>query len=59
VTHDQDEAMAMSDAIAVMRGGKVLQFGIAARHLRPPDRPRYVASFIGHAHIVEATVAGP
>jgi len=57
VTHDQDEAMAMSDAIAVMSGGKVVQFG-APREIY--DRPvnRYVASFIGHAHIVDAEVDG-
>ncbi len=56
VTHDQDEAMAMSDAIAVMNGGKVLQFG-SPRDIYDRPTSRYVAGFIGHAHIVEATVA--
>lgn len=57
VTHDQDEAMAMSNAIAVMRGGKVMQFG-SPRDIYDRPANRYVASFIGHAHIVEAKVAG-
>ena len=35
VTHDQEEALTMSDRIAVMSAGKILQVGIAARHLRP------------------------
>lgn len=56
VTHDQDEAMAMSDAIAVMNGGKVVQFG-TPREIYDRPTSRYVAGFIGHAHIVEATVA--
>ena len=36
VTHDQEEALAMSDRIAVMRDGNILQVGRAARHLRQP-----------------------
>ncbi|VDC33935.1 ABC transporter ATP-binding protein [Pseudogemmobacter humi] len=55
VTHDQDEAMAMSDAIAVMNGGKVQQFG-TPREIYDRPTSRYVAGFIGHAHIVEASV---
>ncbi|MCL8385781.1 ABC transporter ATP-binding protein [Xanthobacter aminoxidans] len=56
VTHDQDEAMAMSDAIAVMNVGKVMQFG-TPREIYDRPASRYVASFIGHAHIVDAVVA--
>lgn len=55
VTHDQDEAMAMSDAIAVMSQGKVMQFG-TPREIYDRPANRYVASFIGHAHIVDATI---
>lgn len=55
VTHDQDEAMAMSDAIAVMNDGKVQQFG-TPREIYDRPTSRYVAEFIGHAHIVEAEV---
>lgn len=57
VTHDQDEAMAMSDTIAVMSGGKVTQFG-APREIYDRPANRQVASFIGHAQIVEGTVEG-
>jgi ABC-type Fe3+/spermidine/putrescine transport system ATPase subunit len=56
VTHDQDEAMAMSDAIAVMNAGAVLQFG-TPREIYDRPTSRYVAGFIGHAHIVETVVA--
>lgn len=55
VTHDQDEAMAMSDAIAVMNDGKVQQFG-TPRQIYDRPTSRYVAEFIGHAHIVETEV---
>ena len=55
VTHDQDEAMAMSDAIAVMNAGRVMQFG-SPRDIYDRPSSRYVAGFIGHAHIVETTV---
>jgi ABC-type Fe3+/spermidine/putrescine transport system ATPase subunit len=55
VTHDQDEAMAMSNAIAVMNAGKVVQFG-TPREIYDRPTTRYVATFIGHAHIVEAVV---
>ncbi|MFT3732154.1 MAG: ABC transporter ATP-binding protein [Hyphomicrobium sp.] len=55
VTHDQDEAMAMSDSIAVMSQGKVMQFG-TPREIYDRPANRYVASFIGHAHIVNAMV---
>lgn len=57
VTHDQDEAMAMSSSIAVMRGGKVMQFG-SPREIYDRPANRYVASFIGHAHIVDARMEG-
>lgn len=57
VTHDQDEAMTMSDAIAVMNKGKVVQFGTPKEIY---DRPncRYVATFIGHAKVVDGKVVG-
>ena len=56
VTHDQDEAMAMSDVIAVMNGGKVVQHG-SPREIYDRPTTRYVAGFIGNAQIVEAKVA--
>ncbi len=38
VTHDQEEALTMSDRLAVMSKGKILQIGIPTRHLRPAVR---------------------
>jgi multiple sugar transport system ATP-binding protein len=46
VTHDQEEAMAMSDRIAVMDGGRIIQVGTAAEiYGHPADT--FVAGFIG------------
>jgi spermidine/putrescine transport system ATP-binding protein len=57
VTHDQHEAMTMSDRIAVMRAGKVLQVGTPANIY---DRPAslFVADFIGETNLLEATRIG-
>jgi len=57
VTHDQEEALSMSDRIAVMNEGLVVQVG------RPEDlydRPssRFVASFIGESNFLPAVVRG-
>lgn len=46
VTHDQEEAMAMSDLIALMRDGKILQVGTPTEIYSRPNC-RYVAEFIG------------
>lgn len=46
VTHDQEEAMAMSDLVAVMKDGEILQIG-APEDLYHRPNSRYVASFIG------------
>jgi len=55
ITHDQEEAINMSDRIAVMRGGKFEQLGTPEDIY---DRPatRYVAQFIGRSTILEGTV---
>ncbi len=55
ITHDQEEAINMSDRIAVMRGGKFEQLGTPEEIY---DRPatRYVAQFIGRSTILEGTV---
>jgi spermidine/putrescine transport system ATP-binding protein len=55
VTHDQEEALSMSDRIAVMNRGKVEQIGTAAEIYHHPRTP-FVASFIGETNIVEAQV---
>lgn len=51
VTHDQDEAMAMSDRIAVMSAGRIEQIDEPETIYRRP-RTRFVADFIGEANIV-------
>ena len=52
VTHDQDEAMAISDRIVVMDEGKVLQVGTPREIYRQPSS-RFVANFIGVANMWE------
>jgi multiple sugar transport system ATP-binding protein len=50
VTHDQEEAMALSDRVAVIRDGKVVQYGTPHEvYQRPQDV--YVASFIGRPRV--------
>jgi spermidine/putrescine transport system ATP-binding protein len=53
VTHDQDEALTMSDRIAVINQGKVEQLGSAAEIYHKP-RTTFVANFIGQANILQA-----
>ncbi|MCD0453490.1 ABC transporter ATP-binding protein [Actinocorallia sp. API 0066] len=55
VTHDQAEALSMADAIAVMRAGRVLQFGPPADVYRAPADP-WIATFLGEATLIEATL---
>lgn len=55
VTHDQAEAMAMSDRIMVMRDGEVQQVGSPAEIYHQPVN-RFVASFIGETNLLEGTV---
>lgn len=55
VTHDQNEAMTMSDSIAVMNGGRVEQIG-APREIYDRPASRFVAGFIGHANILPVTI---
>jgi spermidine/putrescine transport system ATP-binding protein len=56
VTHDQEEALTMSDRIAVMNEGKILQIGTPAEIYERP-RNRFVADFIGQTNFIEGTVA--
>ena len=60
VTHDQSEALTMSDRIAVMRGGRLEQYG-AAEELYERPATRFVAEFVGEATLLGAHVesAGP
>lgn len=55
VTHDQEEALTMSDRIAVMNGGKVLQVGTPSEIYENP-RSRFVADFIGETNFLSGKV---
>jgi spermidine/putrescine transport system ATP-binding protein len=55
VTHDQGEALTMSDRVAVMNHGKVLHIA-APEEVYEHPATRYVASFIGDTNLVEAQV---
>ena len=55
VTHDQEEALTLSDRIAVFNQGRVLQLG-APKTLYERPASRFVADFIGINNLVEATV---
>ena len=56
VTHDQDEALVMSDRIAVMSEGRIEQVG-APEQLYERPRTRFVADFLAVRNFLEATVA--
>lgn len=55
VTHDQEEALTMSDRIAVMSAGKVQQIGSATTIYEEPQN-RFVADFIGETNMLDSTV---
>jgi iron(III) transport system ATP-binding protein len=56
VTHDRVEALALSDRIAVMRAGKIVEVGDPRKiYFRSDDR--FVADFIGRANLIPGTVA--
>ena len=55
VTHDQEEALTMSDAVAVMRGGRVEQLGTPAELYEAPVSP-FVADFVGESNFIDGTV---
>jgi spermidine/putrescine transport system ATP-binding protein len=57
VTHDQEEALTMSDRIAVMRGGKVRQIGTPYELYEAPVE-RYVADFVGVSNFFSGRVVG-
>jgi len=52
VTHDQEEALTMSDRLAVMESGKILQIGSPTDIYEHPQR-RFVADFIGETNFLE------
>lgn len=55
VTHDQEEALAVSDRIIVMQAGKITQIGTPQDLYDRPATP-FVADFIGDANLIEGTV---
>ncbi|HTV96506.1 MAG TPA: ABC transporter ATP-binding protein [Steroidobacteraceae bacterium] len=57
VTHDQDEAMALSTRIAVMNRGQVVQVGTPSEIYEFPQS-RFVADFIGTTNLFEGTIDG-
>jgi len=57
VTHDQKEALAIADRIAVMQSGKILQVGAPAELYRRP-RSAAVAAFVGATNLFEGRVTG-
>ena len=56
VTHDQSEAMSISDRIAVMKKGKIVQVGTPQELYMKPNS-LFVANFIGESNFLEASVA--
>jgi putrescine transport system ATP-binding protein len=58
VTHDQDEAMTLSDRIAVMNAGKLAQVATPAEIYENPSS-RWVADFIGDVSLIEGRFSAP
>ncbi|WP_254837710.1 ABC transporter ATP-binding protein [Natronomonas marina] len=56
VTHDQEEAMSISDRVAVMSDGEIQQVGTPEAVFQQP-KSRFVAGFLGHASFVSGEVA--
>ncbi|MFT4162022.1 ABC transporter ATP-binding protein [Shinella sp.] len=55
VTHDQDEALTMSDRIGVMQKGRIEQVGTPEEIYERP-RTLFVTTFIGHSNVIDVTV---
>jgi spermidine/putrescine ABC transporter ATP-binding subunit len=56
VTHDQEEALTLSDRVAVMNGGRILQIGTPNQVYDAP-RSRFVSEFLGTSNLFEGSVA--
>jgi iron(III) transport system ATP-binding protein len=57
VTHDQAEALALSDRIAVMNGGVLEQIDVPEKLYHEPATP-FVAGFVGGANVIEGSLQG-
>jgi iron(III) transport system ATP-binding protein len=55
VTHDQAEALALSDRIVVMNGGRIMQEG-GSRSIYSEPENRFVVDFVGQANFVDGTI---
>ena len=55
VTHDQEEALTMSDTIVVMQGGRILQIG-TPKGIYDEPKNAFVANFIGESNIIPGTM---
>lgn len=55
VTHDQEEALSMSDTVVVMNDGEIQQIGSPTDIYNEPEN-RFVAQFIGESNIIEGTM---
>ncbi|MDD3430269.1 MAG: ABC transporter ATP-binding protein, partial [Oscillospiraceae bacterium] len=56
VTHDQEEALAISDRIAVMKAGDIMQIGTPEQIYKKPQNP-FVAGFIGVSNFIDCEIA--
>jgi len=57
VTHEQVEALTMSDRIAVMKAGRIIQEGSPSEIYRSP-RDRFVADFVGRTNLLSGRIRG-
>ena len=57
VTHDQEEALSMSDRICIMRGGRIVQTG-SPHMLYDQPNSRYVADFVGKSNFIDGVFEG-
>ncbi|WP_050460983.1 ABC transporter ATP-binding protein [Herbaspirillum autotrophicum] len=57
VTHDQEEALGLSDRIGILGGGRLQQVGTPLELYRRPAN-RFVGEFVGHANLIEAHAGG-
>jgi spermidine/putrescine transport system ATP-binding protein len=57
VTHDQEEALLMSDRVAVMNHGRIEQVGKSCSEIFEHPRTQFVANFIGAVNIFEASLS--
>ena len=57
VTHDQEEALSMSDRICIMRSGRIVQSG-SPNALYDQPTSRYVADFVGKSNFIDGNLTG-